>query len=81
MVSKIETKRSTFAKGTALESLETPELPANIVTKQTNPNAPVKQEVEYGWSSANFGDVEFLPGGSLPGEKGVRSPVDLNLAL
>jgi hypothetical protein len=89
MVSKIEAKRSTFAKGTALESLETPEaeqkpeqeIPVNIVTKQTNPNAPVKQEVEYGWSSANFGDVEFLPGGSLPGEKGVRSPVDLNLAL
>ena len=43
------------------------------------PNAPVKQEIEYGWSSANFTDAEFLPGGNMPGDLGVRSPVDLNL--
>ena len=42
-------------------------------------NAPVKQEIEYGWSSANFTDAEFLPGGNMPGDLGIRSPVDLNL--
>jgi hypothetical protein len=46
-------------------------------------NAPQKQkqgnEIEYGWSSANFTDAEFLPGGNMPGDKGVRTNIDLNL--
>ena len=45
-------------------------------------NAPVKtlnfQQPDYGWSLANFGDAEFLPGGHMPGDLGIRSPVDLN---
>ena len=43
--------------------------------------APVKmpQNNEYSWSGADFGDAQFLPGGHMPGDAGVRSPVDLNL--
>ena len=89
MVAKVETKRAGgFQTGTLLTSLlendaETSKGDEFVGgTKKPNvANAPMKnaQEIEYGWSSANFGDVEFLPGGSLPGEKGVRSNVDLNI--
>ena len=37
--------------------------------------------LEYGCSTANFGDAEFLPGGHMPGEMpgSVKSSIDLNL--
>jgi hypothetical protein len=80
MVAKVETKRlGGFQTGTILTSLLEEDATKQSGKKQAIPNAPVKQEMEYGWSSANFGDAEFLPGGSLPGEKGVRSKVDFNI--
>ena len=53
-------------------------------TKKPSPQAPVKKQgktepKEYGWAEADFGNAEFLPGGNMPGDQGVRSAVDLNI--
>ena len=34
--------------------------------------------LEYGWANADFPSAEFLPGGNMPGDLGVRSLIDLN---
>jgi len=61
--------------------MNTPTVP-KVPTASILPNAPVKtpnfQQPDYSWSLANFGDADFLPGGNMPGDLGVRSPIDLN---
>lgn len=41
--------------------------------------APVRMPQSDGlWGNADFGDAQFLSGGHMPGDFGLRSPIDLN---
>lgn len=54
---------------------------APVKNKNQNQNQKRPEQKEYGWADADFGDAEFLPGGKMPGDSGVRSVVDLNLGI
>jgi hypothetical protein len=86
-----------LTKGTPFVLEETEESKNTVVyetPKQVDPRHPQKERVvaplksaidsvliEYGCSTANFGDAEFLPGGHMPGDMpgSVKSSIDLNL--
>ena len=96
MVAKVGTKRSVEEKsrGTLISLFDTKPEPKpepvqeNVIVQEPtkpSPRAPIKkgktEPKEYGWAEANFGEAEFLPGGKMPGDSGVRSNIDLNIGL
>jgi hypothetical protein len=73
------------------EEAKEEEIPQNIViSKAKKPEinydamkTPMKMplNLENMWGNADFGDAQFMPGGHMPGDMGIRSPIDLNLRM